>query len=121
MLVPTALLKVIIFCLCGDEKPDAGAHRCTASQHAVQQTQAATSKHQVDPAPEVRQVRLQQIILAFYQEAVSEHNASRNQAIFLYLWSSVGELPVKPQPDENHNCIRNTCILEIWLFVGDRA
>jgi hypothetical protein len=62
MLVPTASLKVILFCLCGDEEPDAGAHRCTASQHTVQQAQAATSKHQVDPAPEVRQVRLQQII-----------------------------------------------------------
>jgi hypothetical protein len=64
MLVPTALLEVIIFCLRGDEEPDAGDHRCTGGQHAVQQAQAATSKHQVDPAPEVRQVRLQQIILA---------------------------------------------------------
>ncbi len=64
MLVPTALLKVILICLCGDEEPDAGAHRCAGGQYAVQQSQAATSKHQVDTAPEVRQVRLQQIILA---------------------------------------------------------
>jgi hypothetical protein len=31
MLVPTALLKVILICLCGDEEPDAGAHRFTES------------------------------------------------------------------------------------------
>jgi hypothetical protein len=42
------------------------------------------------------------------QEAVREQSVSRYQAIFLYLWSSVGEAPVKPEPDEGHNCMRKT-------------
>jgi hypothetical protein len=78
-------LKKNYICLCGDKKPDAGAHRCAASQHAVQQAQAATSKHQVDPAPEVRQVRLQQIIefWKFYLEDVSwSFSATENPRVY---------------------------------------
>ncbi len=41
----------------------------------------------------------------------------RNQVIFLYLWSSVGETPVKPQADENHNCMRNKCFWKGYFFV----
>ena len=49
-----------VSCLCGDEEPDAAPQGCTAGQHAVQQGQAATSKHQIDTTPEVRQVGLAQ-------------------------------------------------------------